>query len=306
MQKRILLVFVLIIPMLVSAQRNKRYRWEAGLDLGAANFLGDLGGADQIGTHFIKDLELSLTKPSVGCHVRYRSNRYLGYRANFMWGKISGNDALTAERFRNNRNLSFKSNIFELSTVLEFYISKERSGHLYKYKKLKGWKHIDIQTYGFAGIGAFWYNPKSIRYGQWHELRPLRTEGQGFKPDTKMYSRISIAIPMGMGFKYALNRQWSLGLEYGLRLTFTDYIDDVSTVYADPALFAANMDPGTASLATYFANPTINSIPPTVDGISPTDVNQQRGDSTHNDAYMFMCLTVNYKIGKFRKTHSKF
>ncbi len=307
MQKRILLVFILILPLLASAQRNKKYRWELGLDLGASNFLGDLGGANQVGTHFIKDLEISLTRPALGIHVRYRANRYIGYRANFMYGKISGYDALTQERYRHNRNLNFKSNIFEFSTVFEFYISKERPGHIYNYKKLKGWRHIDAQEYGFIGVGGFYFNPKGERYGQWYELRPLHTEGMGFKPDTKQYSLFSVCIPMGLGFKYAINRRWNVGLEYGLRLTFTDYIDDVSTVYVDPALLSANMDPATASLATYFANPGGNDIS-TADngGINPTWPNQQRGDSVHNDAYMFMSVTVNYKIGKIKKTHSKF
>jgi hypothetical protein len=191
--------------------------------------------------------------------------------------------------------------------VLEFYLSKERPGHVYNYKKLKGWRHIDIQTYGFLGVGGFYYNPKSIRAGVWHSLRPLRTEGQGIKPGTKEYSKISICVPMGMGLKYAVNRRWNIGLEYGLRLTFTDYIDDVSTVYVDPALLQAAFDPQTAVIATYFAQPGGYDISAADNGgVDPTGVGQQRGESKYNDAYMFMTVTVNYKIGKFRKTHSKF
>ena len=307
MQKRLLLALLLILPLLATAQRNKRYRWEAGIDIGAANFLGDLGGANQIGTHFIKDLELSLTRTALGAHVRYRGNRFIAYRANFMYGKINGNDALTEERYRHNRNLNFKSNVFELSGVLEFYLSKERPGHIYNYKKLKGWRHIDIQTYGFIGIGGFYYNPKSVRARQWYALRPLHTEGQGLKPQTKQYSSFSLSFPMGMGLKYAVNRRWNVGLEYGLRLTITDYIDDVSTVYVDPALLTASLDAQTAALAIYFAQPGGYDITAAENGgVDPTGIGQQRGESKYNDAYMFMCVTVNYKLGKFRKTHSKF
>ncbi len=306
-QKRFLLILIVILPLLASAQRNKKYRWELGADLGATNFLGDLGGANQIGTHFAKDLELSLTQPALGVHIRYRSNRYVGYRADFKYGKVSGNDALTTEKYRHNRNLYFKSNIFEFSTTLEFYLSKERAGHVYNYKKLRGLRHIDAQEYFFIGIGGFYYNPKANLNGQYIALRPLHTEGLGLKPGTKQYSLYSVCIPMGLGFKYGINRRWSVGLEYGLRLTFTDYIDDVSTVYVDPALLYASMDPATAAVAASFANPgghEINAIDN--GGVDPTGVNQQRGDSVHNDAYMFMCVTVNYKLGKIRKTHSKF
>ncbi len=304
--KKVVLFAFLLVPVLAFAQHNKRYRWEAGLDLGASNFLGDLGGANQIGTHFVRDLELSLTKPAVGAHVRYRSNRYIGYRANFEYGKVSGNDALTQEPFRNNRNLNFKSNIFEVSTVLEFYLSKERAGHVYNYKKLKGFRNLDIQTYGFLGIGGFYYNPKGEWQGRYYALKPLHTEGEGLLPGTKSYSNVSVCIPMGMGFKYALNRQWSIGLEFGLRLTFTDYIDDCSTVYANPAaIAAAQPNAFDANLAVHFANPQLGHIP-IVDGVNSTGPGEQRGDSTHTDSYMFMQITVNYKIGKIKKTHSKF
>jgi hypothetical protein len=305
LRKFLLPVLILALPALANAQHKKKYRWEAGVDIGAANFLGDLGGANQIGTHFVKDLEVSLTRPALGAHIRYRNNRYIGYRANMSYGKVFGNDALTQERFRNNRNLNFKSNIIEFSAVIEFYFSKERAGHVYNIKKLKGWRNIDIQSYGFLGLGGFYYNPKAYYQGKYVELRPLRTEGEGLKPGTKIYSKYSVCIPMGLGFKYGLSKQWSVGLEYGLRLTFTDYIDDCSTVYYDKAaIAAAQPDNLSAIMAAYLADPQLGHIPP-VDNIYVTGVGQQRGDSTHTDSYMFMQITVNYKIG-VKKTHSKF
>lgn len=44
----------------------KKFRHEIYLGGGASNFLGDLGGRDQIGKDYsYADLELALTKPSV-------------------------------------------------------------------------------------------------------------------------------------------------------------------------------------------------------------------------------------------------
>lgn len=288
------------------AQRNKRYKWEACVGLGASNFLGDLGGANQIGTNGFKDLEFSLTKPGISLNARYRKGRYWGYKGGFYWGQVSGFDYLTTERYRHNRNLHFKSNIFEFSAIAEFYFTKERPGHIYKYKKLKGWRHIDMQVYLMGGIGGFYFNPKGSYNGTWIPLQPLGTEGQGIKPETKKYKRVSVCIPVGIGFKYALDRRWSMGLEIGMRKTFTDYIDDVSTVYYDPAIIgASNGTMGTA--AAFFANPSQHEITAaTNDGVDPTAIGQQRGDATDNDSYMFVHLTVNYKLGKFRKTKSKF
>ena len=36
---------------------------------------------------------------------------------------------------------------------------------------------------------------------------------------------------MGFGFFFTFKRQHRIGLEFGWRLTFTDYMDDISTEY---------------------------------------------------------------------------
>ncbi|MCE2772631.1 MAG: DUF6089 family protein [Bacteroidetes bacterium] len=294
----------------VGAQRYKKYRWEAGIDVGAANFLGDLGGANQIGTNGFKDLELSMTQPTVGAHVSYRKARYVGYKAQFIWGRVEGNDALTTEKYRNNRNLYFRSNIFEFNSQIEFYLTRERTGHRYNYNKPKGLKNIDFQAYTFVGVGGFYFDPQAyfapIR--QWISLRELRTEGQGLKPNTSVYSTFSVCVPIGFGMKYGINKRWSLGIEYGMRKTFTDYIDDVSTVYYDRNIIAAaQTDPFLQQAAYFFANPTTGAVTAANnDGVDPTGIGQQRGDSSDNDAYMFGVITINCKIGKVRRTKSKF
>lgn len=306
MNKRILLLILLALPVFAFAQRNKRYKWEMCFGIGASNFLGDLGGANQIGTNGLKDLEVITTKPALSVNARYRKGRYLGYKAGFSWGQVSGWDGYTTERYRNNRNLHFKSHIVEFSFMTEFFITKERSGHVYRYKNLKGWRNVDAQIYFLVGVGGFWFNPKANYNGTWIELQPLGTEGQGYKPGTRKYSKYSVCVPFGIGMKYALDRRWSLGMEIGMRKTFTDYIDDVSTVYYDPAEIAAN-NPVLTQAAVYFANPSLGNVTAANnEGIDPTAIGQQRGDATDNDAYMFVFVTVNYKIGKFRKTKSKF
>jgi len=302
--KRTVLLLLLLLPVLLSAQRRNRYRWEGSLSLGAANFLGELGGANRIGTNGVRDLELSLTRPSAGLSIRFRQSRFIGYKANFFYGRLNGDDKLTTEPYRRNRNLNFRSHIFEFSTQFEFYITKERQGHIYKIKNVKGWKHIDIQAYGFLGIGGFYFNPQGqMNSGAWYNLRPMGTEGQGIKAGTKIYSPFSVCIPIGMGMKYALDRRWSIGLEMGMRKTFTDYIDDVSTVYFYNDSIRAVRGPE----AAYFADPSLHDINLTpVDGIEITGNGQQRGDPTDNDAYMFVTLSVNYKFVRLRRTKPKF
>lgn len=303
MKRSLTLVLLLAIPVLMQAQAKNRYRWEVSLNLGASNFLGDLGGANRIGTNGVRDLELSLTRPALGLSMRYRKSRYVGYKGNIFYGRVNGDDKLTAEPYRNNRNLNFRSPIVEMSGQVEFYFTKERQGHIYKIKNVKGMKHIDMQAYMFLGVGGFFYNPQGRLGGAWYNLQPLHTEGQGLKPGLKQYKRINVCVPIGIGAKYALNRRWAVGLEMGMRKTFTDYIDDVSTVYFNNDTLSKYYGP----LSAQFADPSLHDPGVTpVDGIEITGEGQQRGDPTDNDSYMFVTITVNYKIAKLRKHKSKF
>ncbi|HIA13207.1 MAG TPA: hypothetical protein EYN69_14245, partial [Flavobacteriales bacterium] len=82
----------------------------------------------------------------------------------------------------------------------------------------------------------FWHNPKAKYQGKWEALQPLGTEGQGVILGLKQYNRVQAQLSSGLGFYYTFKRKWRLGWELGTRWTFTDYLDDVSTRYVDPAL----------------------------------------------------------------------
>lgn len=320
MRKKILLPLLLIIPLLASAQYRKpkykrannfassksKVRKEYVFALGAANFLGELGGANQIGTNFVKDLEFSMTRPSAAIGMRYKFSKRFAVKGGFYYQLVSGADRLTKEPYRNNRNLSFKSNIFELSGQLEFFITKEQQGHRYKIKNAKGMKNYDYQVYMFVGVGGFYFNPKALYNGSWVSLQPLSTEGQGLPGGPKKYSRVSLCIPYGIGAKYNLNKEWAVGLEIGIRKTFTDYIDDVSTVYYDNAALKSAKGQAAADLA----DPSLLNYPAELGGnatgAQQTAAGQQRGDPKDKDAYMFVNVTVSYKIPNKRRTRSKF
>jgi hypothetical protein len=321
MRKHILLLLLLVAPFFLMAQgyrrpkvkkannfklKNSKARKEYVVGIGAANFLGELGGANAIGTNFVKDLEFSATRPSVALGMRYKFKPHWGVKGGLYYQLLSGADHLTKESFRNNRNLSFRSHVFELSAQMEFYFTKEQSGHLYKIKNAKGMKSYDIQGYIFAGIGAFYFNPQAKYQGNWVNLQPLGTEGQGLPGGPKKYSRIALCIPYGIGGKYALNKDWSVGLEIGIRKTFTDYIDDVSGVYYDNAAIVA----AHGEVAGALADPSLQNYPEDLGGdatgLWQSAPGQQRGDKKDKDAYMFLNVTGAYKIPYKRRTRSKF
>jgi len=129
----------------------------------------------------------------------------------------------------------------------------------------------------------------------WVELKPLRLEGQGMAeyPARQEYSLWQKNIPMGFGLKYYIKENMFIGLEILHRKTFTDYIDDVSTTYIDPALFANYLDPQQAVYARQlmyreqFLNPAVNR----------PYINEQRGDPKDLDAYFSGMIRLGWRIG---------
>ncbi len=272
--------------------RNKPpYRYEVIGSIGATNFLGDLGGANQIGTHGFKDLEASCTRPSLGISGRIKIQQFFSVKANLIWGMIAGDDKLTTEPFRSSRNLNFRSHIVELSAQIEFNFIREQKGHVYRISGVRGMKHKDKSVYLFAGGGMLYFNPQGqTADGEWHYLEPLHTEGQSG------YSLITGIISVGGGFRVAINRYWGVGLELGMRKTFSDYLDDVSKNYPDPAIFNGNPTAQQLSNAQQPGSPAY-CYPCT---------GEQRGDHTNNDAYMFGAFTVGYKVMHKKRSRSKF
>jgi len=269
----------------------EKYRKELLIQGGASGFLGDLGGLNKIGTDFSPvDIEFVLTRPAFSLAYRYKFAKNFNVHTSFNYLLVAGDDRLTTEPFRNNRNLNFKSNIFELAVRAELSLFKSKVGHRYGIKKtmIRRHKGKSNEFILFVGIGGFYFNPKGKNpdTGVWEKLYPLHTEGQGLPGGPKQYKRVSLSIPMGMAWRMTLSKVWSLGIEFNYRKTFTDYIDDVhGTYYSKTELFNAY---GAKSVA--FADPSKGDIPnataPNGDGTGA-----QRGDK-EKDSYMSLQVTI--------------
>src|SRR5206468_9901982 len=114
------------------------------------------------------------------------------------------------------RNLSFNSNVWEASI----------SGYFNFFKFMPGVVGYNYTPYVSLGVGVFSYDPYAYLQGQKYFLRPLGTEGQGsaLYPDRKPYGSMALCIPIGVGFKYAVNDRFNIGLEITHRFTSTDYL----------------------------------------------------------------------------------
>ncbi|HMN04109.1 MAG TPA: hypothetical protein PKD45_00115 [Flavobacteriales bacterium] len=272
----------------------KTHRSEIAVGIGISNFLGELGGRDQIGSPFIWDLEFSQTKPAVSLGYRYYLAKTLSIRGAGTYGVLAGNDNLTKEDFRENRNLSFRSNVIEAQVCLEWHPFQEMPGHMYDLRGVKGMAPSRTGLYFFLGVGGFHFNPKTQLDGAWVELKPLGTEGQGLPNGPDEYNLTQFCIPMGLGVRRALNKTMTIGLELQYTKTFTDYIDDVSGSYYDKTLLEEARGP----VAAYLSDPSLGAIP------GQTITGAQRGYSEHNDAYLFLKAQLHYKLFKYR-THNK-
>jgi hypothetical protein len=294
--KRLFLVHILLLFTAIGSfsQQWMFLRNEVYFGLGASNFLGELGGANDIGSNGLRDLEFNMTRPTVTAGYRFIINPTFSFRAAFTQGFVGGDDALTQERYRNNRNLNFKSGITELTANIEFYPFSERFEHYYHTRGVRGRKNKYLSPYFTIGIGAFYFNPKGRYQGTWHNLHPLRTEGQGLAGGPAPYKRIAFCFPVGIGVKYSIDKHWSVGFEMAGRKTTTDYIDDVSGSYYDPAALA-QINP----MSPLLADPNTGQVPgatsPNADGTGA-----QRGDPSDNDSYMFAILSVHYRFLKYR------
>lgn len=255
--------------------------------LGASQFLGDLGGRDQVGKGYsLVDMDIPSTFAGGLIGFRYRWHPMWSTATTFYYGMLRGDDANTNEIIRNSRNLHFRSPVFELTQRIEWILlANEKVGRRYSIPGLKGFRNRNDTFYLFSGLSAIYTNPKAQVNGEWVKLRDMKTEGQGLPGGADEYSGFTLGIPFGVGFKMGFSRMWRIGIEATYMKTFSDYIDDVSTDYYDPAILAAQVSPE----AAYLSNPSQqNQI-----WFGPGN---QRGDPGENDAYLLLNIVVTKNI----------
>ena len=276
----------------------RRKRHEISFGGGASNFLGELGGRDMVGSGFLWDIEFAKTSYVGQFSYMYYALSKLAFRGNICVSKVSGDDALTNEFFRNNRNLNFESMIIEGGLFMEVHLKHERTGNRYNLRSPAGRylgmrNPIGIGIYLFSGVAGFYFDPQGQSpSGVKYRLKPLKTEGQGLPGGPEPYSGLSMAVPVGFGLRKAFNGNAGLKFEASYRFTFTDYIDDVSTVYYNNDYLASAVSPASAEMA----DPSLGATIPWDNSLTLTETGYQRGDPSDNDGYMFLTLSAYKKF----------
>ena len=255
MLKRLFLYFFCVLSISGIAQIKKRTfaQRELGFFGGGSYYIGDINPRE----HF------KATHPAVGIFFRYAKSYRYAFRFGFNYGEISGSDAASGEPDQIERNLDFKSQIYELNATAEFNFVEYRIGHD-RYK---------FTMFVFAGFAGFYFNPKANVNGTYEPLREQHTEAQ-----TKTYPKFQLSIPFGVGIKWNIGEKVGLGLEWGPRRTFTDYLDDIKGSY--PVTVGESGGSG-------LTDRTLNHS---------ATAGSMRGNPSTRDWYFYYGLTLNIKL----------
>lgn len=181
-------IFTAIFFLLTCITANAQIN-ELGIFLGGSNYIGDVGPTTYIAP---KDLSFG---------ILYKWNRSIrhSYRFSYTQGKITSYDSDADAVSRKKRDYRFENEIKEISAGLEFNFfdfNLHDSGML-------------ITPYVHTGLSYFRYDELYVFNGQ-----------------TKIdESRYAFAIPMTVGIKTRIADKFILGLESGVRYSFTDNLD---------------------------------------------------------------------------------
>lgn len=209
----------LFILIFLLAGRSYAQKTDIGILLGGSYYYGDIVNTNRIQTQTIHG--------AGGIFFRKYYSKKVSFRGNFMYARLGAADSNLVgnkSEFQKTRNLAFYTDVFEVSGVVEYNLIDDHN----KGRRIKN----RLIPYIYGGLGLFYFNPKAIHpvTGQPVELRPLELDGGS-------YSSIALAVPLGIGLRYYLNRNWQIGFDLGMRLTSTSHIDDIDgdSRYANPA-----------------------------------------------------------------------
>ncbi len=168
----IFLLVVIILPTAESfAQNAIQQEGEFGVGLGAGHYFGDL------------NTRARLNRPKIAATIFFRKNfsNYISVTNSCYLCPFGYSDIYNKyNEYMYQRNLSFNSNVWELSLQGDFNF----------FRFMPGDPAENFTPYITFGVGVFSYDPYAYLQGRKVYLRPLGTEGQGspLYPDRKPYS----------------------------------------------------------------------------------------------------------------------
>ncbi len=273
---------MLVFATLVNVTQSYSQYSEFSVAGGIANYWGDLNPSQ-----VMSNIEQSSLGVSLGYHYHFGNG--IALRSDVGYYRVRNSDSFQEELPKRQRNLSFKSPIISAAIMAEFHLvellSRSRSRML-------------VSPYGVLGVGGFYFNPSTEYNGQTVALRPLGTEGQGLQGNPDIYRSISLEVPFGGGLKFSFSESVAISIEGVMRYTLTDYIDDVSTEYANYQLILDDKGSIAAALSERvdeFIGEAEGSQNSRFEGI-------QRGNPDIKDYYSGVMIRAYFYLGRGLKS----
>ncbi len=190
---------------------------QAGFAIGKSVYWGDLN-APEFSSNLNHNGGLA-----VQVFGKYNYKRQAGLKVGLLVGKLQGNDKFSSLDWQVERNLSFKSKLYELSVTGEYYIFGFDPTTTEK----------PFSPYVTAGVALMYFDPTADYLGTTYRLQPLGTEGQGNPGFGKKYNNAVVSLPFGAGAVIKLSRNLDFNFDIVARRAFTDFIDDISGNYVN-------------------------------------------------------------------------
>jgi hypothetical protein len=197
----------------------KQTRLEAVGGLGITQFFGDIGGFSK-GENIIgfKDFSFMQTRYNISVGAKYKLLRDVNVRFNLAYGRFSATDKRGSNE---GRGFESKTTIIEPSIMGEYYFIKSDLGDSYLFNQGRSSRGSGIMSalefYLFAGIGGLSFNVKDNA-----KLAAVGQKTGGFTP----------VIPVGVGLNLLFKPEYNLGVEFGGRYAFSDYLEGYTSQYS--------------------------------------------------------------------------
>lgn len=173
---------------------------ELGLGLGALNYKGEVS----------PQYQLQNNRPAFTVFYRRDVSAPVTLRGGFTAGLLRAADDNVngvnggVPPVSATRQTNMKGSLLEASAVLEYNFLNYHDRH----------DQHHFTPYGFIGLAGYYANTTT------------RTRNGGLNADFNgSGAMLGLAVPAGVGIKYALSEFINLGLETGVRKTFTDQLD---------------------------------------------------------------------------------
>ncbi len=207
----ILLSLLMLLPGMLHSQN-----FEAGLYMGFSAYRGDLNTERM----FYK------VYPAAGVVARFNHNQRLSTRINATYTVLRSSDRSTEQPYNNILDhpaypafyYEFETDMVELSAQSELNILPFEQGNM----------HTVWTPFLFAGAGGIYFSPNPMEFAHGGAYR-TQTGGRHWHPeDDQDYLNLALAGFAGAGVKFNISSRFSATFDIGMRITSTDYLDEVS------------------------------------------------------------------------------